>query len=599
MAANYHIVETEAEPNLPSMFFDQAERLGDIPMVWAKIEGSYQPYSWTDVADQVKAFSAGLQSIGIEPGDRVLIVSENRPEWMIADLAIMAMGAVAVPAYTTNTPANHLHLLNDCQAKVMVVSTRQLAANAIIAAEEADHPVEIVLVDEGEGHFETDLVIHDWAALMANSPSAPIPEYVSKLKRDDLACLIYTSGTGGMPKGVMLTHGNILHNCYGAADMLQVIGLAKEVFLSFLPLSHAYEHTAGQFLPIALGAEIYYAERVDTLNTNLLEAKPTIMTAVPRLYENMRLRIIQGLKRESALKQKLFERTVELGTKKFQKGRLGPLDAIQNKVLDMLVRQKIAQRFGGNLKAIVSGGAPLNEDVWNFFAALGLPMSQGYGQTEAAPVISANDPANAKVNSVGVAFKGVDIKIAEDGEILVRGGMVMPGYWNDPDSTARALSADGWLHTGDVGHLDEDGFLFITDRKKDLIVNSGGDNISPQRVEGILCLEQEVVQTMVFGDKKPYLTAVIVPEEEFIKSWAKENGVAPDLADLKDNKDFIKVIKAAIDRSNEQLSTIEKVRRFLIADAAFTVENHMMTPTLKIRRHAILQNYREKLEALY
>ena len=599
MAADYFIVDTEAEPNLPSMFFDQVERLGDIPMVWGKIEGTYQPYSWTDVADQVRAVSAGLKRIGVEPGDRVLIVSENRPEWMIADLAIMALGGVSVPAYTTNTPANHLHLLNDCQAKVAVVSTRQLAANLIIAAEEADHQVELVLVDETEGRFETDLTIHDWAELIADNQSAPIPEYVSKLKRDDLSCLIYTSGTGGLPKGVMLTHGNILHNCYGAADMLQAIGLAKEVFLSFLPLSHAYEHSAGQFLPIAMGSEIYYAERVETLNTNLLEAKPTILTAVPRLYESMRLKILQGLKRQSPTKVKLFNRAVELGSKAFEGEKLGLLEKIENKALDLLVRKKVAERFGGQLKVIVSGGAPLNYDVGLFFAALGLPMSQGYGQTEASPFISANDPAKAKLKSVGVAFKGVDIKIAEDGEILVRGGMVMPGYWNDPDSTARALSSDGWLHTGDVGHLDEDGYLFITDRKKDLIVNSGGDNVSPQRVEGIICLEQEIVQAMVYGDKKPYLTGVIVPDEEFIRSWAKENDASNDLADLKDNAEFKKVIKEALDRSNEQLSTIEKVRRFVIADAAFTVENHMMTPTLKIRRHAILQNYRDTLEALY
>ncbi|MBL8644024.1 MAG: long-chain fatty acid--CoA ligase, partial [Rhodospirillaceae bacterium] len=499
MTDSLNAVDTATVKSLPGMFFEQAGRHGPKNFLWAK-RGSdkYEPQTWAAIDAQVKACAAGLKAMGVRHGDRVIIVSENRPEFFVADLAVMAIGAVSVPTYTTNTAFNHLHIINDSGAKVGIVSTPQLARHFVAAVMEANHKVTVVVMDEPDKVMKSDTEIKPWAELMAAGQNAAQPTETAKLQRTDLCCIIYTSGTGGVPKGVMLSHGNILANCYGATDLIKTLGIDDEVFLSFLPLSHSYEHMGGQFLPISLGAQIYYAERVETLPTNMLECRPTIMTAVPRLYESMRLRILQGLKRQKPFQQKMFNMALTLGIKNYETPEQMTLwDKILNFIADKLVRRKIKDRFGGRLKAMVSGGAPLNYDVGVFFIALGVPLLQGYGQTEAAPLISANPPKRVKLRTVGPPVKGVEVKIAPDGEILVRGEMVMKGYWNEPDSTLVAIDSEGWLHTGDIGHLDEDGYIEITDRKRDIIVNSGGDNISPQRVQGVLCLEECVAQAMV------------------------------------------------------------------------------------------------------
>jgi len=593
-------VDTSRVTSLPAMFFFQAERLKERNFLWAKSGGVYKPLTWGQVFEQVKAAAAGFKSIGVKAGDRVIIVSENRPDFFIADLAIMSIGAVAVPTYTTNTAANHLHIINDSGARIIIVSTPQLARHVMAAAMEADNKVAVYVIDEPHKVANSDVDVRAWSDLTAAGQGAGVPAETAALKREDLCCLIYTSGTGGLPKGVMLSHGNILANCYGATDLVKTLNIGDEVFLSFLPLSHSYEHMGGQFLPISLGAEIYYAERVETLSANLLECRPTIMTAVPRLYESMRLRILQSLKRERPIKQKLFDLAMTLGVKKYETPEAMTVwEKILNVILDLLVRRKIQQRFGGRLKAMVSGGAPLPYEVGIFFVALGVPLLQGYGQTEAAPLISANPPLKVKLRTVGPPVKGVEAKIAPDGEILVRGEMVMKGYWNDPDTTLVAIDSDGWLHTGDIGHFDPDGYIEITDRKKDIIVNSGGDNISPQRVQGILCLEEAIAQAMVYGDKKPYVTAVIVPSESFAKAWAEQSNAPSDLATLAANAEFKSMIGKALERANGQLGAIEKVRKFILAPQPFTVENGQMTPTLKVRRHAIIREYKDALEALY
>ncbi len=587
--------------SLPSMFYAQAKRLGTRPFLWAKVDGVYRPHTWAAVADQVTAVAHGLKVAGVKPGDRVMLVAENRPEWLIADVAVMSIGAIAVPAYTTNTAVNHLHIINDSGCKVVIISTPQLARHVIQAAAEADQKVVLYVMDEPEKTMRTDVEVHTWSDLLAagaNQPSPP-PD-VLELKRDSVCCLIYTSGTGGLPRGVMQTHGNILANCAGAMDVLKTLGIDDEVFLSFLPLSHAYEHSAGQFFPISIGAQIYYAERVETLSTNLTEARPTIMTAVPRLYESMRARILQGLKTQSGFKRNMFQLAVELGTKRIENpGSLSVWDRARDTVCEALVRSKVSKRFGGRLKAMVSGGAPLNYDIGMFFLALGVRLLQGYGQTEAGPVISANLVNKIKLRTVGPPLKGVDVRIADDGEILVRGELVMKGYWNDPDATLATIDSEGWLHTGDIGTLDADNFIEITDRKKDIIVNSGGDNVSPQRIQGILCVDEAIGQAMVYGDKKPYITALIVPEADFMTAWAKEHGRAADMAALAHDSAFKSVIGKAVEHANKQLNTIEKVRKFTLASQPFTVENGQMTPTLKVRRHAILREYRQALDALY
>jgi long-chain acyl-CoA synthetase len=586
--------------SLTAMFFEQAAALGDAPFLFTKKNGQWGSLSWTEVARRVNRMARGLKALGLADGDRVLLLSENRPEWLIADLAIMAAGGATVPAYTTNTVGDLLHLLNNSGARLAIGSGKGLAERLMVASLQAASTTQVVLMDTSGVHQNPGVELHEWDAVLQLGENAPdtVAERVAATKRTDLACLIYTSGTGGTPKGVMLSHGSIIFNCMGAHELLLELGLGKERFLSFLPLSHAYEHTGGQFFPISLGAEIFYAEGIDQLAANMAETNPTIMTAVPRLYEVMRMRILAGVDRAGGTKAKLFHRAVKLGTKRYEGERLSIGEWIENLLLTLLVRRKVGKRFGGRLKALVSGGAPLNYDVGTFFTALGVRLLQGYGQTEAGPVISCNQPSRIKLRTVGPPMKGVEVKIAEDGEILVKGELVMLGYWNDPAATANAIR-DGWLHTGDIGILDEDGCIRITDRKKDLIVNSGGDNVSPQRVEGYLTLQPEIAQAMVYGDRRPHLVGLLVPAADVAQSWAKEHGKPGDLASLVLDPDFRKFISEAIDRVNRELSPIEKVRRFALTAEAFTVDNQMATPTLKIRRHAILAKYGKTLHDLY
>ena len=580
--------------SLPAMYFANTEEIGARPFLWAKRDGEWQPKSGTEARGEAAALANALTGLGVAKGDRVALVSESRPKWMIADIAIMAAGGIAVPTYTTNQVSDHLHVLRDSGAKGAIVSGPALAKNLLPAAAEAG--LEFIVTMEPLAETPAGTTVHLWDELVAGS-SDDAPD-LSGIARSNTSCLIYTSGTGGVPKGVMLSHGAIISNCKGAFDLLMNLGLDDEKFLSFLPLSHSYEHTAGLMFPLSIKAQIYYAEGVDKLAANMEEVSPTIMTAVPRLYETMHGRIVRGVQQKGGLSEKLFMKAVDTGRKKYEGKRLGLGEALLDPLLTKLVRKKVAGRFGGQLKAMVSGGAPLNYDIGTFFKALDVPLLQGYGQTESAPIISCNLPHKNKIHTVGPNFVDVDLKIADDGEILVRGELVMQGYWNMPDATAEAIT-DGWLHTGDIGEIDEDGYLMITDRKKDIIVNSGGDNIAPQRIEGFLTLHPEIAQAMVYGDKKPNLVALIVPDPDFVADWARENGKTADAAALTEDDDFRQAISAALDRVNEDLSVIEKVRRFILVADPFTIENEMMTPSMKIRRHIIKDRYGDALEALY
>jgi long-chain acyl-CoA synthetase len=398
----------------------------------------------------------------------------------------------------------------------------------------------------------------------------------------------------------MLSHGAILSNCQGAHDLLLRLGLSDEVFLSFLPLGHAYEHTAGQFFPLSIGAQIYYAEGLDQLAATLAEVRPTIMTAVPRLYEVLRHKILLGMERRGGASRAWFHRALALGLKRqHTPAAMTARERILDHLCSLLVRRAIGKRFGGRLKCFVSGGAPLAVEVGAFFTALGVRVLQGYGLTECGPVISVNPPDRIKMETVGPPLRGVDLTLAEDGEICVRGELVMRGYWNNPTATEAVIDADGWLHTGDLGTLDADGYLCITDRKKDIIVTSGGDTIAPQRVEGFLALEPEIAQAMVYGDRRPHLVALIVPDPDHMRRWAADHGRDPDLADIAADADFRTSIAETIRRVNRAMAPPEKVRRFCIAADPFSVDNGMMTPTMKIRRHVVREHYRDRLEGLY
>jgi len=587
--------------SLTAAFFEQAARRRDAPFLWRKQDGRYRPQSWAEIARQVKDLSRGLRGIGLQPGDRVVLVAESRPEWLVADLAIVAAGGITVPAYTTALTSDHRHVLTDSGAVGTIVSNQALADRLLPAVLDAPACRWVVAMEDLRRPQAGAAPVHRWDALLEAGRNLPddVEEVVARAQRSDTVCIIYTSGTGGVPRGVMLSHGAILCNCLGAYKLLERLGLGHEIFLSFLPLSHAYEHTAGQFFPITIGAEIYYAEGVDHLLRNLGEVRPTIMTAVPRLYEAMHLRIRRGVEKQGGWKAKLFEKAVELGEKRYRDaGSLTLWERVQDFVVERLVRAKIRRRFGGRVKAIVSGGAALNYDIGLFFTALGLPILQGYGQTETAPVVSVNPPWKVKLDTVGPPFEGVELRIAGDGEILVRGELVMTGYWNDEDATYKAIQ-DGWLHTGDIGELDGDGYLKITDRKKDIIVFSGGDNVSPARVEGFLTLQREIQQAMVFGDKRPHLVALLVPDDEFTAQWCRDNGKPRDLDALREDADFRAALAQVVDRVNANLSSLEKVRRFAVLAEPFTVENGMMTPTMKIRRHKIKEAYGGIVDGLY
>jgi len=589
--------------SLVAMFFERADQLGDAPMLWAKREGVWTATSWREAAAQVVALARALQNMGLGTGDRVMLVSENRPEWCIADLAIMAAGCVTVPTYTTNTERDHQHILDNSGAQAVIVSDAKLARTLLPAVlrSQARHVIGIEPLRVGQAsRFET----HRWADLVGGPQPdadavAALRSAAEQVRREDTACIIYTSGTGGAPRGVMQHHGAILHNVKGAAQVIaEDFGWDDEVFLSFLPLSHAYEHSAGQFLPIGLGAQIYYAEGLEKLASNIEETRPTIMVVVPRLFEVLGTRILKQLQKQGKVANFLLDRALKLGEKQAE-GRRSLTDKPLDFLIEKSLRPRIRQRFGGRIKAMVSGGAPLNPEIGVFFQALGLTMLQGYGQTEAAPIIACNRPAvGLKMDTVGPPLAHTEVRIADDGEILVRGELVMHGYWQNPEETARVLK-DGWLHTGDIGHIDDQGRIVITDRKKDLIVNDKGDNVSPQKVEGMLTLQPEILQAMVMGDKRPYLVGLVVPDPEWALEWSRAQGDRYDFAAMQANPAFKAAVRAAIDRVNAELSVIEKVRQFAFADEPFTIENGEMTPSMKIRRHVIRGRYGDRLDGLY
>lgn len=558
------------------MMFALARTWPDKPLLRSYRDGAWHSISWGEFGRVAASCARHLRAAGVAAGDRVVIVSENRPEYPIAETALLALRAVPVPTYTTNTAADHAHILRDSGARAAIVSTPALAGTLREAGRLAGG-LDLLIVIEGppESAGGTPRLIH-WAQLAGDSaPADDIALEAASIDQGELACLIYTSGTGGAPKGVMLPHRAILSNCRGAFELMRPLHLHNEVYLSYLPASHSYEHTVGQFFLPSIGTEIVYARGVEHLAADMLSIRPTILTAVPRVLEVIRARVLTQLARQPAWQQALFQRTLELGLRRVNGQRLNLLERLVDLVLDRLVRVKVRARFGGRLKAAMSGGARLEPEVGRFFLALGLKIMQGYGQTEAGPVISANPPDAIRIDTVGRVLQGVDLMLAEDGEILVRGDLVMHGYWGLPDATAAAIR-DGWLHTGDIGELDNDGYLRITDRKKDMIVLSGGENVSPAKVEGMLMAEPEISQAVVAGDGRSSLTALVVPS---------------------DGHDDVSAA-LAVNRVNLRLSVTERIRKHAVVPA-FTVENGLLTPTHKIRRMLVIRANTDALAKLH
>ena len=528
---------------------------------WLNPKQNHQ-YSWEEVTEKIYKLSFKIKKL-IRSGDRVLLLSENRPEWLIADLAIMNAGGITVPIFTTYADRDYEYILKDCSPSLIIVSNdlqfkkidRYTKNQKIISFEKLEKN-SITFESIFEESFEK--------------------EVNTKLNRRLPACIIYTSGTSGNPKGVVLSHGGILSNCEGAVELLEPFTDKKNpVFLTWLPLSHSYEHTV-QFIQIIIGAKVFYAESLDKLIANMAIAKPTIMTAVPRFYQNLYVKINMNFEKQTGLKRRLIDQTLNLGKKILKKDKTSFVEKIINFLCEKLVRRKIRNQFGGSLQAFISGGGALDRNIGEFLNSVGLPTLQGYGLTEASPVVSCNLPNLIKVDSVGPPFRTNKVKIAEDGEILIKGENVMLGYWNLKEETEKVIK-DGWLHTGDIGEITSDGNLKITDRKKEIIVNLGGDNISPSKIENLLCLNDKIKQSFVYGDKKTYLTALIVSESE-------------------ENK---KEIEIYLENLNKSLSSVEKVKKYKLIKEEFTIENGMLTPTLKIKRKKILEKYKEDLEKLY
>jgi long-chain acyl-CoA synthetase len=566
--------------NLPELFFEKSKNNSSKQhLIFINKENNKkESYSWQQTEKEVLALSNILQEQKVQKGERVMLVSENRPEWLISDIAIMSNGGITVPNYTTYTIKDFEHIIQDSKPVGLVVSSQILLDKIISASNNLNYSFNFIIhLDKIDNNYSNKNLISYNSEVKLSPQKKHFFFDKENLIRKDPACIIYTSGTEGNPKGVILSHGGILSNCDGALDLLEDIKTKKHTFLTWLPLSHSYEHTI-QFVQIALGAKVFYAESLERLLLNIKEAKPTIMTAVPRFYNNFYNKIKLNTKKIQGLKKLMFNKTIELGEKLMLHKNITNVEKIINYFLDILVRRKIKKNLGGNIKAFISGGGPLDPQVGLFLNALGLKTMQGYGLTEASPVVSCNPVNFIKVETVGKVLKNTQVKIAEDGEILVSGENIMLGYWNNEEATKNTIIND-WLHTGDIGEIDADGYLKITDRKKDIIVNSGGDNISPAKIENLLCANPEIDQALIFGDNKNYLVALIFINKEFNLSRAE--------------------IGMIIDNVNKELAAIEKVKNFHILDEGFTLENNMLTPTMKMKRYVIVKKFFDVLNNFY
>ena len=569
--------------NLIELFANQANKQNkkDIFLEWLN-PSNKKTYTWEQTEKNILNLSKVIKE-NIKEGDRCLLVSENRPEWFVSDLAIMLAGGITVPAYTTYIEDDYKYLIEDCEPSLVIVSNNEMLRKLNNIINEKDFIKKVITLDE-IAKVTNNLSLNnkekylDYNSVLKNNLLEEDKIENNKLNRKSPACIIYTSGTGGNPKGVILSHGGILNNVVGSCEITKPLFNSRPVFLTWLPLSHSYEHCL-QFVQIAVGARVFYAEKIEKLLENISEAKPTIMAAVPRFYQNLYNKINMNLKKQTGFKAKLIEATLRLGRKKLLNQKMTFYEKLLDFIVDKLVRKKIKKQFGGNLKAFVSGGGALDKEIGEFLNAIGLPTLQGYGLTETSPVVSCNPIHKIKVETVGPPFKGNEVKIAEDGEILVKGENVMLGYWNKKEETEKVI-INGWLHTGDIGEIDpNDGYLKITDRKKDIIVSAGGDNISPAKIENMITNEPEIDQCMVYGDKKNYLVALIVPNKDFLNEKEKINKV--------------------IEKINKKLTLLEKIKKIQLIDENFSIENGLMTPTMKVKRKKVTEKYKNQLENLY
>ena len=590
---------------LNQMLENSIRQYGTKAALSSKIDGVYQDISYAELGDRVKCLCSGLLHTGISKGDRVAILSENRPEWAISDLAILAAGGASVPMFPSLTSPQIEYIVRDSGAKAICVSSEKQLMKVESFRADVPHLEWIIVFDPVETETDDQILTYDQICeqgqavengdrLYQESRDAVVP--------DDLATVIYTSGTTGDPKGAMLTHSNFISNVDSCTGILGINH--EDVFLSFLPLSHVFERLAGHYLPLSCGSVVAYAESPFTVAQNMTEVHPTIMAAVPRLYEMMHERITRSVRAGSPLKQKIFYWSVGVGEKMSQavqqKKKPSPMLRFRASIAQKLVFSKLQKATGGRLRFFVSGGAPLPRSIAEFFHAAGILVLEGYGLTETSPVISVNRPDRWKFGTIGPPVPGIEVKIAEDGEILSRGPHIMKGYFNKPEITAEAIDADGWFHTGDIGQIDEEGFLKITDRKKNIIVLSNGKNVAPQPIEGQLKRSLYINQVMLIGDQRKSITALIVPAFDVLKEYAEEKQLETgDVTALIKTKEVTQLIRGEIDRLLADFADYERVRMFTLMDQEFTQEADEMTPTLKLKRRIIRERYKDKIEGMY
>jgi long-chain acyl-CoA synthetase len=562
--------------------------------------------STQDVFDRIRQLALGFASLGVAPGDRVAIIAESRPEWMLADMAILALGAVTVPIYPTLSGGQARYILEDSGARLAIVSTRlQLEkvqeVRHLLPALEA-----VVVIDEGAAAKASVLGLEEVARrghARMNSQWGTAKDFrdgARAVTPDQLATIIYTSGTTGEPKGVMLSHANLLSNLMAADDALDVG--SDDIALSFLPLSHAFERMAS-FLYLYAGVTVIFAESFDTVARDIASIKPMMVTGVPRVYEKMQARILEKGQAAGGIKAKLFTWATGVGINRartlLQGKRVGPVTAIQAALADKLVFSRIRDGVGGRLRILVSGSAPLPLSVSEFFVGIGLPIIEGYGLTETSPILTVNPPSALRGGSVGKPVRDVQIRIAEDGEILARGTNIMSGYYHKPEATAEVLR-DGWFHTGDIGVVDADGYLAITDRKKDVLVTSGGKKIAPQPIEAVLKRSPLVSEAVVLGDRQKYVAALIVPDFTALERRLKDLGRPPaDRPELVKRPDVLALYQEIVDGLNRELSQFERIKRIAILPAEFSIDSGELTPTLKVKRKVVEAKYAEVIKGLY
>jgi long-chain acyl-CoA synthetase len=589
---------------LTRLFFEAVERFNRPDALQVKVDGAYRPISHRTVAERVRRVAIGLAELGVRPGDRVALLSENRPEWAITDFACLTGGMTDVPIYST-LPAEQIpHIINDSGSVVIFCSTPEQSAKVRAVRGECPTLRHVItfwtVLSEGD-----DLTL---AELEQRGAAAETPERIAAyragadaVKPDDLATLIYTSGTTGDPKGVMLSHDNLYSNVVASADVIPFSG--ADACLSFLPLSHSFERMAGHYLMFHTGTSIAYAESIETVAANLQEVHPTLVLSVPRLYEKMYARVLEGALAGGGLKARIFFWARAVADRWADERLAGRtprgLLAMQYAIAQRLVFSKLQERTGGRLRAFVSGGAPLSAEINKFFYAAGLPILEGYGLTETSPVICVNRPERIRIGTVGEPVAGVEVKIAADGEILTRGPHVMQGYYNNPTATAEAIDPDGWFHTGDIGVL-EDGILRITDRKKDIIVTAGGKNIAPQPIEGRIKTNKFVSQAVMIGDKRRYPIVLIVPNWTNLDKWAAQEGITADTpAALLALPTVQAKMEAEVLSELEGLASYEKPKKVGLLEHDFSIEAGELTPKMSVKRRVIDENYRSVIDRLY